>query len=81
MSHDVKYCAKQLKALVGGKIVSVIESDDGESFGFRTTKGDQLYDVWIDRDSEGNGPGWVSVERPIGSLDHQSRRGKMPPSR
>jgi hypothetical protein len=46
--------------LVGKKITGVVLSSDGESAGFSLNDGSV---VWVDRDPEGNGPGWLSVTK------------------
>jgi hypothetical protein len=63
MSHGVQYCVKQLGKLIDGRIHRVFQSDDGRSFGIRVVTLDgRPYDVWIDQDAEGNGPGWAVPE-------------------
>lgn len=65
MSHDVKYMTEQIqRGLVGAKIMVALRSEDNESFGFRVkAKDNRIFDVWVDCDAEGNGPGWLSIER------------------
>ena len=61
MSHDSDYCVEQLKPLVGGELFMVVTAPP-DSFGFQVIKDGKLTTVWIDRDAEGNGPGWVNLE-------------------
>lgn len=64
-----EFYADKINALVGGMITETfIEKDPfefgGECFwGFQVrTREGKLFDVWVNRDGEGNGPGAVSVE-------------------
>ena len=60
MSHDNQYMIERIKKeLVGRRIMGPALSDDNQSFGFVL---DNDLVVWIDRDAEGNGPGWLSME-------------------
>lgn len=64
---DVQYAIKKAKALVGYQIVGVCEDKNNGSYGLVIQQGphgnptDEKL-VWIDRDPEGNGPGWITVE-------------------
>lgn len=57
----------QARQLVGGTIVATLQDDPTPgkaegSFGFQVrTRQDQLLDVWVDCDPEGNGPGHLSI--------------------
>jgi hypothetical protein len=61
---NVKFAIKQAsEKLVGRTIVGTVESSDGESWGLqiKDAKG-RLSNVWVDQDTEGNGPGWLAYE-------------------
>jgi hypothetical protein len=62
-THDqmnAEYQVKQITAqLVGHRIVRAVRDNEG-SFGFEMENGAT---VWIDRDPEGNGPGWMTIEQ------------------
>ncbi|MBO9589509.1 hypothetical protein [Devosia sp.] len=77
---NVEFLAdKILPELVGGTIVGIAtDQPDGEEFGtagiglvVRLAGGEHKV-VWIDRDEEGNGPGWASVEE-LGDIALQLR--------
>ena len=54
---------KQLHPLVGGTLTAAL--DGGDSFGFRVQTPDgRSFDVWVDCDPEGNGPGHLNLETP-----------------
>ena len=54
---------QQLQPLIGGKITAAL--DGGDSFGFRVQTPDgRSFDVWVDCDPEGNGPGHLNLETP-----------------
>lgn len=65
MSHDVKYMSEQIgRQLIGSTIRVALSTEDGESFGFRVITPDKrVLDVWVDCDAEGNGPGWLSIQK------------------
>ncbi len=50
----------ELRPLVGQRILSLVRDTEGH-FGFKTDRG---ITVWIMRDPEGNGPGFVEVVQP-----------------
>ena len=63
MSTDSKYMSEQIKErLLGGTITEVVLTADEQSFGFKVTTDAERVLVWVDRDAEGNGPGWLSME-------------------
>ena len=73
MSSDARFTRDQiLKHLVGGKIIQAIQTfEDGapeehfEDFaGFIVKKGNRTINVWVQRDAEGNGGGWLALEAP-----------------
>jgi hypothetical protein len=71
MSTDTKYTAKQItEELLGGVIVGSVqtpESDDPFSefagINLAMPDGTTRY-LWIQRDAEGNGAGWLDIETP-----------------
>ena len=63
MSRDVKFMVEQVhRRLIGAKITVALTSEDDFSFGFRIVKDNAVFDVWVDCDAEGNGPGWLTIE-------------------
>jgi len=65
MNSNVKYQTKRIhETILGGTIMNVMKSGDGESFGFYVNKGKESFEVWIDCDPEGNGAGWLSISNP-----------------
>ncbi len=48
--------------LLGGLITEIVISDDKQSFGFKAQTEKESVLVWVDRDAEGNGAGWLSIE-------------------
>lgn len=54
-------CLKEVKTLMGGKIVGTIRDNEG-CFGLRIRNNGKLWDMWIDADAEGNGPGFPCIE-------------------
>ena len=61
---EIPFLVTQISGrLVGAKIVGSLRDPEMENFGFRVEHEDgQVFDVWIDRDAEGNGPGWLTIE-------------------
>lgn len=62
-----EYEAKELAKLVGGEITHIIQTPEGEDepflgFSVFNKKTKKVYDVWIQQDAEGNGPGFLSIE-------------------
>ena len=64
-SSEIPFLVAQVNDhLVGGKIIGSLRDPEMESFGFKVEHEDgKIMDVWVDRDAEGNGPGWVSIEK------------------
>lgn len=62
-----EYNLNKVAPLVGATIKQIIQSDDDgnhyQAYGFRCVKDGQWFDVWIDMDEEGNGPGHLDVEK------------------
>lgn len=48
-----------VKSLLGSKITEILHS--GDFTGFLATKGKKTMKVWIEQDSEGNGPGFLRI--------------------
>lgn len=46
--------------LVGQKITGVVQSQDKTSVGFKLANGTV---AWVDCDPEGNGMGWLAIEK------------------
>jgi hypothetical protein len=52
------------RQLIGSEIIVSLKTEDGESFGFRVkTRDKRVLDVWVDCDAEGNGPGWLAIQK------------------
>lgn len=61
---DAAYMAKQIdEQLVSGVIIGSITDPEGDSFGFKVMQGDTILIVWVDRDAEGNGAGWLDIRK------------------
>jgi hypothetical protein len=61
--NETRYSVEQAKKLFGGKIVEVFTDTNEEYWGFKVKVRKQTYMVWVDRDTEGNGPGHLKVEK------------------
>jgi len=61
--EDVTYAAEQLKKLIGGTITDTVMTPDSESYGFVVEKDGNATVCWVDCDPEGNGAGWISMEK------------------
>jgi hypothetical protein len=62
-TSDAEYMANYIaKELVGWKITGTITDPDGENYGFIVKKGKAEKNVWVSRDEEGNGPGFLEIE-------------------
>ncbi len=65
---DAAYMANQiftqLKGFtIGSPIVTPDDEEHERMFGFQVTRGDGMVrQVWVLRDPEGNGPGWLDIE-------------------
>ena len=67
---DAEYYAQEvIDKLVGGRITRALitepdEFDGTQFFGFRVKQkvGRREYDVWVQRDPEGNGEGFLAIE-------------------
>ena len=69
MKSENEYLAEQIQEKLKGTVIrNAVLSEDGEDVGFqvvRKSKGRGNYDVitvWVLRDPEGNGPGWLDIE-------------------
>jgi hypothetical protein len=57
-----QYMQRHLAPLVGRKIVGLLEDEDDETrVGFQLDNG---MHVWVLQDPEGNGPGFLEIEKP-----------------
>lgn len=58
---------RECRQLVGAKITNLIQTPAGEDdqmFGFTANLASgKSVDVWVQCDPEGNGPGWLNIER------------------
>lgn len=62
-TSNAEYMAKYIhKELVGWKIIGTITDPDNEDYGFIVKKGKEEKNVWVSRDAEGNGPGFLEIE-------------------
>ena len=64
---DAEYYAQEvIDKLVGGEVTRALlsETDDFGTtfFGFRVKNGSKQFDVWVQRDPEGNGEGFLAIE-------------------
>lgn len=61
MNSNVTYLTKQLTPFIGATIVGFADDDEG-TFGLIIQKGKQQKKVlWVLRDPEGNGPGFLEL--------------------
>ena len=69
MSHTSRLVAAEIQnahQLLNGVIEAVITTKPGASmpgFGLQVRRGKQLFNVWVDCDPEGNGPGHLNIVR------------------
>ena len=64
MSHDNVYMAeKVISKLVGATITGAMLTPDKESVGFMVEKNGKIAHVWVEADAEGNGSGWLAIEK------------------
>ena len=69
MSHTSRLVAAEIQnanQLLNGVIEAVITTTPDDSmpgFGLQVRRGKQLFNVWVDCDPEGNGPGHLNVVR------------------
>ena len=70
-NEDVLFAAKELRKLIGFKIVDTVITEDKDSYGFVVERADEIEAhvlgrdrkvCWVDCDPEGNGPGWLQIE-------------------
>lgn len=56
---------RQMRQILGGKIEGPIRQNAAgvHYFGFEVSKGFDRFQVWVDRDPEGNGPGHLSITK------------------
>ena len=61
-NSDVEFMLKAIvDKLKGGVILDAIADNDRETFGFLVKRDGEEIPVWVDRDPEGNGPGWLDI--------------------
>jgi hypothetical protein len=69
MSHTSRLVAAEIQnanQLLNGVIEAVITTTPDASmpgFGLQVRRGKQLFNVWVDCDPEGNGPGHLNIVR------------------
>ena len=69
MSHTSRLVAAEIQnahQLLNGVIEAVITTTPADSmpgFGLQVRRGKQLFNVWVDCDPEGNGPGHLNIVR------------------
>lgn len=64
--RNTQYIADLInEKLIGATIVGACRTEDGECVGLvvRLRGVKEPHIVWIDKDAEGNGPGWISIEQ------------------
>jgi hypothetical protein len=64
---SIEFYKKQLSLLIGGKVTSVVQDNEGEFFGLtiETKKKDQI--LWLLSDDEGNSPGSFEIQELVKS--------------
>ncbi len=67
------YAGEIASKLVGGRITTALLTETDEFgitfFGFRVENQKQEYDVWVQRDPEGNAEGFLSIEPALPQYD------------
>ncbi len=69
MSHTSRLVSAEIQnasQLLNGVIEAVITTKPDDSmpgFGLQVRRGKQLFNVWVDCDPEGNGPGHLNIVR------------------
>ncbi len=61
-TQSKEYLESQGKVLVGGRITTITESDDGYPVIFVLCQDRKVRALFVQRDSECNGPGAIEVE-------------------
>lgn len=59
---DAEWCADQMLQYVGAKITGVATDPQGEFFALEVTLKGKVTALWIQRDAEGNGGGFISPQ-------------------
>ena len=60
---DADFYTRKLAPLLDSKVTSIIKDGENEFFGLQfTTKEGKRMNLWILRDDEGNGPGYIDLE-------------------
>ena len=58
---NADYMAKEIHAKLVGTIITQPVLDGEGNFGFQCASKEGTFIVWVDRDPEGNGPGWLKI--------------------
>ncbi len=71
---DAEYYANEVaEKLVDGRITRALLTETDEFgitfFGFRVENQKQQFDVWVQRDPEGNGEGFLAIEPALPQFD------------
>ena len=71
MKGNAKFQTEQIeRRLVGGTITGALIDPNPDEFGDRwygflvKTKSGDMVPVWVSKDPEGNGPGWLDIAEP-----------------
>ena len=63
MTTNCQFQAKEInEKLSGATIVNATIDSNGETFGFIVERNGKTFNVWVDCDAEGNGPGWLAID-------------------
>lgn len=58
---DTKYSVEQAKKLFGGRIIDIFTDEDENYWGIKVKTKNKTFVVWVDQDTEGNGPGHLNI--------------------
>jgi hypothetical protein len=64
---SIEFYKKQLSPLIGGKITSVVQDNEGEFFGLNISMKEKEFIVWLLSDDEGNSPGSFEIQEMVKS--------------
>lgn len=59
---EVEYSSQNAVKLVGGRITGVFTDKNKEHWGFTVVKNNKKMSVWVEQDTEGNGPGDLFID-------------------
>ncbi len=67
MKTNAEWMAEEIsKTLVGGRITNALVTDEDQYgtafYGFRVEVNGGAFNVWVQRDPEGNGEGFLAIE-------------------